>query len=65
LRVSEPKKSKIFLGEKMRKVKKCPQCGSTNIKWVMPQMWSLWECYDCGYQGALVIEEEEEESKDE
>ena len=47
----------------MRKIKKCPRCGSTNIKWVLPQMWSLWECYDCGYQGALVVEECEDEEK--
>jgi len=45
----------------MKKVKKCPQCGSTNIKWVMPQMWSMWECFACGYHGALVIEEEKED----
>lgn len=43
----------------MRRIKRCPACGSTNIKWVIPQNWSLWECFDCGYQGAIVIEEDE------
>lgn len=47
----------------MRKIKKCPKCGSRNVKWVLPQMWSLWRCLDCGYQGALVIEECEEEEE--
>ncbi|MEM2146060.1 MAG: hypothetical protein QW279_11915 [Candidatus Jordarchaeaceae archaeon] len=34
----------------------CPKCGSPNIKWVLPQDWSKWTCKDCGYIGALVIE---------
>lgn len=42
-------------------IKKCPNCGSTNIKWVIPQMGPIWECFDCGYRG-LVIEEDEEEN---
>ena len=36
----------------------CPNCGSSNIKWLNPQMWSTWKCWDCGYQGAVVIEDE-------
>jgi len=35
----------------------CPQCGSTNIDWLIPQIWSKWECKDCGYIGALIIED--------
>jgi len=42
-----------------KRTKFCPNCGSNNIKWVNPQMWSLWICWDCGYQGPVVIEEEE------
>lgn len=42
-----------------KRAKYCPNCGSTNIKWINPQMWSLWTCWDCGYQGPVVIEEEE------
>ncbi|WP_321422306.1 hypothetical protein [uncultured Methanobacterium sp.] len=41
-----------------RSVKFCPNCGSPNIKWLNPQMWSTWKCWDCGYQGAVVIEDE-------
>jgi transcription factor S len=40
-----------------RSVKFCPNCGSTNIKWLNPQMWSIWKCWDCGYIGAVVIED--------
>lgn len=41
------------------RVKYCPTCGSTNIFWAsgMPQLWSVWECKECGYRGALVIED--------
>lgn len=38
-------------------MKFCPKCGSSNIKWVLPQDWSKWECKDCGYIGALIIED--------
>ena len=41
------------------KIKYCPTCGSTNIFWAsgFPQFWSLWECRECGYRGALVLED--------
>ena len=38
----------VFEEKWMIKVKRCPRCDSKNVKWVIPQMWSLWECYDCG-----------------
>ena len=38
-------------------VKFCPKCGSTNIEWTLPQTWSKWECKDCGYIGAFIIED--------
>jgi len=40
------------------KIKFCPKCGSTKMFWAsgLPQFWSLWECRECGYQGALVLE---------
>lgn len=41
------------------KKKFCPNCGSSNIKWTIPQLWSIWECFNCGYRGAVVIENEE------
>jgi predicted RNA-binding Zn-ribbon protein involved in translation (DUF1610 family) len=36
----------------------CPKCGSTNVFWAqgMPQFWSLWQCKNCGYHGALILE---------
>ncbi|MFA5363595.1 MAG: hypothetical protein WC325_00240 [Candidatus Bathyarchaeia archaeon] len=36
----------------------CPQCGSTDINWAqgLPQLWSLWECRNCGYHGAFILE---------
>jgi len=41
------------------KVKFCPRCGSTEILWAsgLPQLWSIWECMECGYRGALVVED--------
>ncbi len=44
------------IGEK-KMVKFCPKCGSTNIEWTLPQTWSKWECKDCGYIGAFIIED--------
>lgn len=37
----------------------CPKCGSTNVFWAsgLPQLWSVWECKNCGYRGALVLED--------
>jgi DNA-directed RNA polymerase subunit M len=36
----------------------CPRCGSTDVFWAqgMPQFWSLWDCKNCGYRGALILE---------
>ena len=36
----------------------CPNCGSPNVGWVLPQTWSKWQCKDCGYVGVLIIEDE-------
>jgi len=45
--------------EGLKRVKLCPKCGSTNIFWAsgLPQLWSVWECRECGYRGAFVIED--------
>ncbi len=32
----------------------CPRCGSKNVKWIIPQNWSTWECYDCKYTGPII-----------
>jgi len=45
------------IGEKNMKF--CPNCGSGNIGWVLPQDRSKWECKDCGYVGAFIIEDGE------
>ncbi len=39
------------------KRKFCPRCGSSNIKWVIPQLWSIWRCGDCGYYGSVIVED--------
>lgn len=46
-------------GKKTKKYKFCPKCGSLNIDWVLPQIWSKWECKDCGYIGVFIIEDGE------
>ena len=40
-------------------VKFCPKCGSTDVFWAqgMPQFWSLWQCKNCGYHGAFILED--------
>ena len=41
------------------RIKFCPKCGSTRIYWArgLPQLWSIWECKECGYQGAFIVED--------
>ncbi len=38
-------------------MKFCPNCGSKNIDWVLPQTWSKYECKDCGYVGVFIIDD--------
>ena len=42
----------------LKRTKYCPRCGSTKVFWAsgLPQMWSLWDCKNCGYRGVLIIE---------
>ncbi len=42
-----------------RRVKFCPKCGSKNIFWAhgLAQLWSIWECRNCGYYGAFIVED--------
>jgi ribosomal protein L37AE/L43A len=35
----------------------CPNCGSPNVEWLLPQIWSKWVCRDCGYIGVLILED--------
>ena len=32
----------------------CPRCGSAKVKWIIPQVWSKWVCYDCSYTGPVI-----------
>ena len=45
--------------KKKERVIFCPGCGSKNIFWAsgLPQLWSLWECRECGYRGAFIVED--------
>jgi predicted RNA-binding Zn-ribbon protein involved in translation (DUF1610 family) len=47
----------INKGEKM--VKFCPRCGSKEIGWPLPHDRQKWECKECGYIGAFIIEDGE------
>lgn len=37
----------------------CPKCGSRKVKWIIPQNWSMWKCYCCGYIGPIIEGNEE------
>ena len=41
----------------------CPRCGSRHVKWLIPQNWSQWECYDCDYTGPVIEADEELEKE--
>ncbi len=45
--------------KRKKRVKFCPKCGSTNVQWAsgLPQLWSIWECKDCDYRGAFIVED--------
>jgi len=52
-------KPKLPKKHKKRGAKFCPKCGSTNVFWAsgLPQLWSIWECRNCGYRGSLILED--------
>ncbi|HDN68447.1 hypothetical protein B6V00_04015 [ANME-1 cluster archaeon ex4572_4] len=39
-------------------MKFCPKCGSNNLNY-LPWLGEIYECRDCGYRGALVVEDGE------
>jgi len=43
-------------GDKMRRLKHCPKCGSTHLAPDVFYRPSIWRCSDCGYEGAFIIE---------
>ena len=38
-------------------VKFCPRCGSKNIGFILPHDMQKYECKDCGYTGAFIIDD--------
>ncbi|WP_088538795.1 hypothetical protein [Methanobrevibacter sp. 87.7] len=45
------------------KKKVCPRCGSRNVEWIIPQVWSRWVCYNCDYTGPIIEVDDEMENK--
>jgi DNA-directed RNA polymerase subunit M len=41
----------------LKRIKFCPKCGSTNINSLIFYRPSIWKCLDCGYEGALIVED--------
>jgi len=41
-----------------KRLKYCPRCGSARVRWAsgLPQLWSIWECPECSYRGAFILE---------
>jgi len=54
-----PTTGKSARRQKSRAVKFCPRCGSTDVFWAqgLPQLWSIWQCHNCGYQGPVILED--------
>jgi len=38
-------------------MKFCPKCGSTNIDWLIPHDRQKWQCKNCGYIGAFIVDD--------
>jgi len=55
-------KNEVVLSQSSKGLKSqkfCPRCGSINVFWAsgLPQLWSVWECRECGYRGPLIVED--------
>ncbi len=67
LKLNHPKRKQTTMkdSERLSKtrrpvhVKFCPKCGSYDVFWAqgLPQLWSLWQCHRCGYQGPVILED--------
>jgi predicted RNA-binding Zn-ribbon protein involved in translation (DUF1610 family) len=57
--MNQVEKDKVKTKPRTRGTKFCPRCGSTNIFWAkgLAQLWSIWECKNCGYYGAFIVED--------
>jgi len=51
--------NKTEKSKKKHSFKFCPKCGSSEVFWAqgMPQLWSIWQCNNCGYRGPLILED--------
>ena len=43
--------------EVVGRMKFCPKCGSTNLNFLIFFRPSIWKCLDCGYEGALIVQD--------
>jgi len=41
----------------LKKMKFCPKCGSKNLNFPVFYRPSIWKCLDCGYEGAIIVED--------
>jgi predicted RNA-binding Zn-ribbon protein involved in translation (DUF1610 family) len=65
------KKNSLDKDKKIFKIRKCPKCGSDNVKIVLSGMNSEeksntgkeWKCNKCGWKGKNIIEEKLEEEE--
>ena len=51
-KINETEKENEPFLENLMKI--CPNCGSDNVNWVLPQLWSIWNCETCGYRGPVI-----------
>ena len=52
------KRLQLKIGNK-RPLIKCPQCNSTDITYYMGAQFGKYQCKNCGYVGAIIVEEYE------
>ena len=48
----------------MSSLKKCPHCGSDEIRWIQKGDDGYYECGACGYMGIHIEEEDRENNPD-
>ncbi|MBW3012917.1 hypothetical protein KY340_01810 [Candidatus Woesearchaeota archaeon] len=56
-----PEKSKRQARKTATIIRRCPVCKSTDVMFYMGGQFGQYKCKNCGYVGALVIEEEIED----
>ncbi len=40
----------------VKRLKYCPKCGSSDLSVVIFYRPSIWKCLNCGYEGAIILE---------